>query len=204
MGTLALDLFITLDGVYQSPGSADEDREDGFALGGWQGAYVEDETGEVIVAGIQRMDALLLGRKTYDIFAAYWPNQARDNPIAAKFNAIPKFVVSRSLARPAWEGTTALSSIADVEPLKERFGDVRIVGSGALARALLEAGVLDRLNLYLYPLTLGSGKRLFPDGSAVPAAFRLAQPPRAFPKGAIALVYERAGVPVTGVDMGEG
>ena len=89
MGILSVDLFITLDGVYQGPGGPDEDLEGGFAFGGWQAAYSDEETGEAIVAGIDRMDALLLGRKTYDIFAAFWPTRGEDDPIAATFNALP-------------------------------------------------------------------------------------------------------------------
>lgn len=203
MGILSVDLFITLDGVYQAPGGPDEDREGGFEFGGWQGAYFDDETGEAVGAGIDRMDALLLGRKTYDIFAGFWPTRGNDDPIAVTFNALPKFVVSRSLTEPEWEGTTALSDVAEVASLKDRFDDIHVIGSGGLARSLLEADLVDRLNLYLYPLTFGSGKRLFADGAGVPAAFRLAQPPQAFPKGAVSLVYERAGAPITGVDISQ-
>lgn len=96
MGILAVDLFITLDGVYQAPGGPDEDPSGGFAYGGWQAPYFDNESGAMIGAGIDRLDALLLGRTTYDIFAGYWPHQG-DNPIAAKFNAVPKFVASRTL-----------------------------------------------------------------------------------------------------------
>ena len=88
--------------------------------------------------------------------------------------------------------------------LKDRFDDIHVIGSGDLARSLLEADLVDRLNLFLYPLTFGSGKRLFPDGTGVPAAFRFVQPPTAFPKGAISLVYERAGEPITGIDISQG
>jgi dihydrofolate reductase len=203
MGILSVDLFITLDGVYQAPGGPDEDREGGFEFGGWQWAYSDDETGEAIVAGINRMDALLLGRKTYDIFSAFWPSRGDDDPIAVTFNALPKFVVSRSLSDPGWEGTTALSDVAEVAAVKDRFEDVHVIGSGDLTRSLLDADLVDRLNLFLYPLTFGSGKRLFPDGTGVPAAFRLAQPPQAFPKGAISLVYEPAGAPITGIDISQ-
>jgi dihydrofolate reductase len=203
MGILSVDLFITLDGVYQAPGGPDEDREGGFQFGGWQGAYFDDETGAAIGAGIDRMDALLLGRKTYDIFAGFWPTRGNDDPIAVTFNALPKFVVSRSLTEPEWVGTTALSDVAEVASLKDRFEDIHVIGSGGLARSLLEADLVDRLNLFLYPLTFGSGKRLFADGAGVPAAFRLAQPPQAFPKGAVSLVYERAGAPITGVDISQ-
>ncbi len=201
MGILTANLFITLDGVYQAPGGPEEDREGGFEFGGWQAAYFDDETGEAIGAGIDRMDALLLGRKTYDIFAGFWPHQ--EDHIGTTFNALPKFVVSESLTKPEWEGTTSVSEISKLEDVKERFDDIHMFGSGHLIRSLLEAELLDRLNLFLYPLTFGSGKRLFADGSGVPAAFRFAEPPRAFPKGAVLLSYERAGTPITGITIGQ-
>lgn len=203
MGIISVDLFITLDGVYQAPGGPDEDREGGFQFGGWQAPYFDDESGAAVGSGIERMDALLLGRKTYDIFAAYWPNQG-DDPIASTFNTLPKFVVSRSLTAPSWAGTTVLSDAAtDVRALKDRFDEIHVIGSGDLVRSLLEADVVDQLNLFLYPLTFGSGKRLFADNTGVPAAFRLAQPAQSFPKGATWLVYERAGEPVTGIDISQ-
>jgi len=203
MGIVQLDLFITLDGVYQAPGGPDEDREGGFGFGGWQGAYFDDESGQAIGAGIERLDALLLGRKTYDIFAGYWPNQSADDPIARKFNAVPKFVASRTLANPTWEGTTVLTDpAAEVPALKDRFDEIHLFGSGNLVTSLLGDNLLDRMNLLLYPLTFGSGKRLFGDGT-VPAAFTLAKPPQAFPKGAVSLVYDRAGEPVTGIDISQ-
>ena len=201
MGMLAVDLFITLDGVYQAPGGPEEDPEHGFEYGGWQAPYLDDESGAVIGAGIDRLDALLLGRKTYDIFAGYWPDQG-DDPIAVKFNAVPKFVASRTLTDPTWQGTTVVSDVAtDVRAIKDRFDEIHVIGSGDLARSLLAADLVDRLNLYLYPIAFGTGKRLF-DAGTVPAAFRLAEPPVAYPKGAVSLVYERAGVPVTGIQMG--
>ncbi len=202
MGMISVGLFITLDGVYQAPGGPDEDRGGGFAFGGWQAAYAEASSGEAIGGRIDRMDALLLGRRTYEIFADYWPDQGDDFPIAAKLNAVPKFVVSRSLTNPTWEGTTALTDVAQVQALKNRFDEIQVIGSGHLVRSLLEADLVDQLSLFLYPLTLGSGKRLFPDGAGVPAAFRLAQPPQGFPKGTTWLVYERAGAPVSGIDIG--
>ncbi|MHA6511952.1 dihydrofolate reductase family protein [Tessaracoccus sp. Z1128] len=197
MGILAVDLFITLDGVYQAPGGPDEDRSGGFEYGGWQAPYFDDESGAMIGAGIDRLDALLLGRTTYDIFAGYWPNRG-DNPVAVKFNAVPKFVASRTLTNASWAGTAVVSDVAtEVAALKGRFNEIHVIGSGNLARSLFAADLVDRLNLYLYPVVFGTGKRLF-DGT-VPAAFRLAELPVAFPKGAVSLVYERAGVPVTGI-----
>ncbi len=199
MGILAVDLFVTLDGVYQAPGGPDEDRSGGFEFGGWQASYFDDESGAMISAGIDRLDALLLGRTTYDIFAGYWPYQG-DNPIAVTLNAVPKFVASRTLTEASWAGTTVVSEVGpEVRALKDRFREIHVIGSGVLARSLLAHGLVDRLNLYVYPVVFGAGKRLF-DG-AVPAAFRLAQPPVAFPMGALSLVYEPAGVPVTGIAM---
>ena len=97
MGIIAADLFITLDGVYQAPGGRDEDRTDGFVFGGWQAPFRDELIGASIMSSIERTDALLLGRRTYDIFAGFWPFQAMTGPIAAKFAAIPKYVVSRTL-----------------------------------------------------------------------------------------------------------
>ena len=201
MGIIQVNLFSTLDGVYQAPGGPDEDRAGRFEYGGWQGAYVDDESGATIGADIERLEALLLGRRTYDIFAGYWPFRGDADPIAVKFNAVPKFVVSRTLTDPSWEGTTVLrDAAAEVRALKDRFDEVHVFGSGDLVTTLLREDLVDRLHLLLYPLLLGSGKRVFGDGTA-PAAFTVVQPPRAFPKGAVSLVYERAGDPVTGVDL---
>ncbi|WP_413249502.1 dihydrofolate reductase family protein [Sinomonas flava] len=120
-----------------------------------------------------------------------------------RWAAVPKFVVSRTLTDASWEGTTVLPDAAEVAPLKDRFEDIHIIGSGAPGRSLLEADVANRLNLAVCPLTFGSGKRLFPDGTGLPAAFRFVQPPQAFPRGAVLLAYERAGTPITGITIGE-
>lgn len=201
MGILTATIFLTLDGVYQAPGGPDEDTSSGFELGGWQGAFLDDESGEAIGGGIERLDALLMGRRTYDIFASYWPG--RPDPVGTKFDAIPKFVASRTLAEPpSWAGTTIVRDVArEVAELKPRFGEIGMFGSGELIRGLIAEGVLDRLEVYLYPVALGTGKRLFDD--VVPSAFRLAQPARTFPSGALGLVYEPAGPPTTGISMDE-
>ena len=190
MGIIVANLFLTLDGVYQAPGGSDEDTEDGFAFGGWQLPVSDDEAEAAIEAEISRIDALLLGRKTYDIFASYWPHQSGD--IGGTLNRVPKFVVSGSLADPSWAGTTVLPDATAAGRLREEFGQVHMFGSGVLIRSLLAADVIDRLHLWLYPVTLGQGKRLF-DAGTIPASFRLAEPARSFPKGAVSLVYERAG-----------
>lgn len=200
MGTISVDLFITLDGVYQAPGGPEEDPGGGFEFGGWQAAYLDDESGELITAGIARFDALLLGRKTYDIFAAFWPSAPAD-PIADKLNEVPKFVVSHTAFEPTWDGTTVLTDVAtEVAELKDRFESIHVIGSGDLTRSLLQHDLADRLILYVYPIAFGTGKRLF--DRELPAAFRLAEPPRAFPKGAVLLSYERAGAPITGLVIG--
>jgi dihydrofolate reductase len=190
VGIIVANLFLTLDGVYQAPGGREEDTEGNFTFGGWQAPVSDDESGAAIGAEIAKIDALLLGRKTYDIFAAYWPHQSDE--IGGTLNRVPKFVVSKSLAAPGWEGTTVLPDATAAGRLREEYGEVHMFGSGVLIRSLLAAGVLDRLHVWLYPVTLGQGKRLFDAGTS-PASFRLAEPARSFPKGAVSLVYERAG-----------
>ncbi|RKO19734.1 deaminase [Pseudarthrobacter phenanthrenivorans] len=190
MGIIVANLFLTLDGVYQAPGGREEDSEGGFTFGGWQAPVSDDESEAAIEAEINKIDALLLGRKTYDIFAAYWPHQSGD--IGGTLNRVPKFVVSTTLSDPAWAGTSVLPDPGAAGRLRDEFDEVHMFGSGALIRSLLAGNVLDRLHLWLYPVTLGQGKRLF-DAGTIPATFRLAEPARSFPKGAVSLVYERAG-----------
>lgn len=197
MGIIAADLFMTLDGVYQAPGGRDEDSEGDFPFGGWQAPFGEEVIGASIMATIGRTDALLLGRRTYDIFSAYWPFQPMDNPVAKKFASIPKFVVSRSLENPSWADTTVLPDAAAVGPLRDEYDEVHTWGSGDLLRSLLAAGLLDRLNLWLYPIALGTGKRLF-DTGIVPTTFRPARPAVVSDAGVMALVFEPAGDIVTG------
>jgi dihydrofolate reductase len=190
VGIIVANLFLTLDGVYQAPGGREEDTEGNFAFGGWQAPVSDDEAGAAIGEEIAKIDALLLGRKTYDIFAAYWPHQSDE--IGGTLNRVPKFVVSKGLTSPGWEGTTVLPDATAAGRLRDEYGEVHMFGSGVLIRSLLAANVLDRLHIWLYPVTLGQGKRLF-DAGTIPASFRLAEPARSFPKGAVSLVYERAG-----------
>jgi dihydrofolate reductase len=190
VGIIVANLFLTLDGVYQAPGGREEDIEGNFAFGGWQAPVSDDEAGAAIGEEVAKIDALLLGRTTYDIFAAYWPHQSDE--IGGTLNRVPKFVVSKSLTAPGWAGTTVLPDATAAGRLRDEYGEVHMFGSGVLIRSLLAADVLDRLHLWLYPVTLGQGKRLF-DAGTIPASFRLAEPARSFPKGAVSLVYERAG-----------
>ena len=198
MGQLVVDMFVTLDGVLQAPGEPDEDREGGFDHGGWQAPYFEEESGQRIGEHLAQMDALLLGRKTYEIFAAYWPKAAAENPIAAVLNTAPKFVASRTLDHVDWESSTLLEGdVAQaVARLKPDYEQMHVIGSGDLTQTLLRHDLVDRLNLWVYPVVLGTGKRLFGDGAS-PAALRLVES-ATFPSGAVLLVYERAGKPTYG------
>jgi dihydrofolate reductase len=203
MGIVVAHEFVTLDGVMQAPGAPDEDREGGFKHGGWQAPYVGDDAGSLVFEQYQSMDALLLGRKTYDIFAGYWPRAAADIPFTALFNDAPKYVVSRSMERANWANTTILrgADAAEFAPVKERHSEVHLVGSGSLMQSLLANDLVDRINLWVYPVLLGTGKRLFGEGIA-PAAMRLLDS-RSFASGAVVLKYERVGKPGYG-NMAEG
>jgi dihydrofolate reductase len=198
MGELVVSMFTSLDGVLQGPGAPDEDREGGFEYGGWQAPYVDEKSGKVIGDHIAGLEALLLGRKTYEIFAAYWPGQPAGNPIAARLNGAPKYVASRTLDTVGWANSTLLQGdVAEaVARVKAQFGRVDVIGSGNLVQTLLGHDLVDRLNLWVFPVLLGSGKRLFAEGT-VPAALRLVES-AAFPTGAVHLVYERAGQPTFG------
>jgi dihydrofolate reductase len=196
MGALVVNMFTSLDGVLQGPGMTDEDREGGFQYGGWQAPYFDEESGKVIGDHLAGLEALLLGRKTYEIFAAFWPNQA--DPIAAQLNSAPKYVASRTLDALEWNNSQLVEGdVAEaVARLKAQFGRVDVIGSGNLVQTLLRNDLVDRLNLWVYPVLLGSGKRLFAEGT-VPTALRLVES-ATFPKGAVLLTYERAGKPTFG------
>jgi dihydrofolate reductase len=200
-GRILIDLFTTLDGVAQAPGGPDEDPSGGFPFGGWQAPFADDVAGRHIMAGISRLDALLLGRRTYDIFAAYWPNygEGEDNPIAQKLNSVPKYVASRGAPALTWAGSTQLAGdvLADVDALRDRYREIHVIGSIDFAHTLINAQLFDELVLWVYPIVLGQGKKVFPDGVA-PGRMRLVAPPEAGSAGAVTLRYAPAGVPTTG------
>lgn len=202
-GRLSIDLFTTLDGVQQAPGGPEEDREGGFAFGGWQAPLLDDLAGEQVGEGIERMDALLLGRKTYDIFAAYWPGQldGADSPIARRFDAIPKYVASREGLDLEWRGSRLLGTDlpAAIAELRERHADIHVIGSVDFSRTLVREGLFDVLNLWVHPVVVGAGKRLFPD-DGVPVGLTLLEPPVASEKGTVLLRYGPGG-PVRTGDM---
>ncbi|WP_435158311.1 dihydrofolate reductase family protein [Haladaptatus sp. DFWS20] len=163
--------FLSLDGVMQAPGGSDEDREGGFEHGGWQMQYFDEVYGDTVSEGIFTSDALLLGRKTYEIFAAYWPT-ATDEEVSGGFanlmNSIDKYVASRTLDTVEWQNSTLFKGdVAEaVARLKEQSGqDIRVIGSGELVQTLMEHDLVDEYQLMIHPLVLGGGKRLFKDGS---------------------------------------
>jgi dihydrofolate reductase len=199
MGKLIVTEFVTLDGVAQAPGGPDEDRDSGFTQGGWQAPLFDEESGSVMFDHARSMDALLLGRKTYEIFANYWPTAPEEIPFTGLLNSVPKYVASRTLAGPlAWEGSSLVAEdlARGVTSLKERHDEVHVIGSLDLVQSLLRFGLVDRLNLWLYPLLLGRGKQVFGDGT-VPTALRLTESVT-YPNGTLQLAYDTVGVPTYG------
>ncbi|GAA2488538.1 dihydrofolate reductase family protein [Streptomyces gobitricini] len=176
MAKLTLTTFTTLDGVMQAPGGPDEDRTDGFEYGGWSVPFVDEDFGRFMDEVFGRVDAFLLGRRTYEIFASYWPEVTDENdPVASRLNALPKYVVSRTLGKAGWNNSTVISGdlTEEVNRLKQRPGhEIQVHGSARLAQSLIALGLVDELNLLVYPVFLGKGRRLFPDGGS-PTAFEL-------------------------------
>ncbi|WP_276253121.1 dihydrofolate reductase family protein [Halomontanus rarus] len=193
-GTLVVGTFLTLDGVMQAPGGPDEDRDGGFEHGGWSVNYWDEQMGEIIDGQFAEVDALLLGRKTYEIFAAHWPHvDTEDDPMASKLNSMPKYVASRTLDAVEWNNSTLLSrGVAEaVENLKERGDVIMTQGSHDLIQTLLAHDLVDEFWLWIFPLVLGNGKRLFGDGT-IPTALELTNA-EASSTGVQMLRYERTG-----------
>ncbi|WP_374538391.1 dihydrofolate reductase family protein [Micromonospora aurantiaca (nom. illeg.)] len=199
MGKLIVTEFLTLDGVAQAPGEPDEDREGGFNHGGWQMPLLDEKSGAVMFQQASSMGALLLGRKTYDIFAGYWPKAPADIPFTGLLNGVPKYVASRTLAEPlTWTNSSLVKGdLAErVTEMNGRHGEVHVIGSLDLVQSLLRLGLVDRLNLWVYPVVLGTGKRLFGEGT-VPSALRLTESVT-HAHGTLQLTYEPAGAPTYG------
>ena len=200
MRRLTVTTFLTLDGVMQGPGGPDEDRESGFLHGGWQAPYVDDAMGRLVTEGITDADGFLLGRKTYDIFASYWPKITDpNNPIATALNSRPKYVVSRSLDRVTWSNSSLIQGdvIAELRKLRQQPGrTVHTWGSSDLLQTLLKNDLVDEYRLFIFPVVLGSGKRLFASGT-VPAALKQVESVTTG-KGATYHRFERAGKPEYG------
>ncbi|MBZ6287138.1 dihydrofolate reductase family protein [Streptomyces olivaceus] len=164
--------FLTLDGVMQAPGGPDEDAEGGFEHGGWQRPVDDEEVGTAVAGWYERSDAMLLGRKTYEIFASYWPTADPTDPFTDRMNGMHKYVASRTLTSVEWRNSTLLEG--DVAEAVRRLkasdgGDINVVGSGDLAQTLMRHGLVDEYRLTIHPVIVGTGKRLFADG-AIPTA----------------------------------
>jgi dihydrofolate reductase len=196
MRKIIVGAMVSMDGVMQAPGGPSEDPTKGFTLGGWVMPYFDREFGEELDRLFKDKFDLLLGRKTYEIFAAYWPYYDRDAPhrgIATLFNDITKYVVSRSgEVDSSWAGSVLLRDIADVKRLQQEDGPNLVTqGSTELVHALLANDLVDAMSIFTVPVVLGGGKRLFADGS-MPRSFTLTSS-RVSPSGLIVGHYERGG-----------
>ena len=198
MRKLIVSTFLTLDGVMQAPGGPEEDDSGGFAHGGWSVNYWDDRMGEVMGAAMSVPFDLVLGRKTYDIFAAYWPHASEEQG-AKPLNDATKHVASRSRPTLEWRNSVLIEGDAaeGIAALKEQDGpELQVHGSGNLVQTLLRHGLVDEYRLWFFPVVIGSGKRLFADGT-VPAALRLVDS-QVSTTGVVMGRYEPAGEIVTG------
>jgi dihydrofolate reductase len=192
MRKVVVGTFLTLDGVMQAPGDSQEDTEGGFKHGGWQMPYFDEDSGKIMDESIAATEVLLLGRKTYQIFAAYWPTAPADDPIAQKFNSIPKYVVSTTLKKADWNNSTLIRKnvVEEVARLKQQPGSgiVSVTGSGKLAQTLMKHNLVDEYVLWINPIVLGSGKRLFENG-VVPSNLKLVDS-KTTGSGVLVLTYQ--------------
>ncbi|MFD0269438.1 dihydrofolate reductase family protein [Streptomyces sp. NPDC127106] len=198
MGKLTLTTFLTLDGVMQAPGGPDEDRRGGFAYGGWVVPFFDDAAGAFVDENFDRAGAFLLGRRTYEIFAAYWPQKTDPaDKIASRLNSLPKYVASTTLKDPEWAGTTVVdgeepqSEIMRVKDGLEEGKELQVHGSGLLAQWLLARDLVDEMHLMVFPVYLGGGQRLFPTGG-LPTACELVSS-RTTPNGIAIHTYRPKG-----------
>ncbi len=186
--------FLTLDGVMQAPGGPDEDRDGGFKFGGWTAPYFDEEAGKIMAEQMAGEYDLLLGRKTFEIFANYWPEHTQEWP---QVNDITKYVASSTLTEHKWKPSVFLKNDNDIKKLKESDGpDLQVYGSGELVQTLLRHDLVDELWLKTFPVTLGGGKKLFADGT-IPKAFTLVET-KTSPSGVIFANFKRAGEVKTG------
>ncbi len=187
--------FITLDGVMQAPGGREEDTTDGFAYGGWQTSFPEDEKLVPILNEFFGIPfELLLGKTTYDIFASFWPHATTDMEVAVPFNSAKKYVVSHESLEPSWNNSHCITGdvVAQIKELKEQDGpDLWVWGSGNLIQTLLKHDLVDRMHLWIHPITIGTGKRLFAEGTQA-KGFKLIDS-KVGATGIIFATYEPAG-----------
>jgi dihydrofolate reductase len=196
MRKLVVGTFVTLDGVMQAPGGPEEDRSGGFEHGGWLVPYFDDMLGRRMVEWTQAADGVILGRKTYEIFAAHWPHIGDEDPIAAKLNRVRKYVASRTLKRVEWKNAELIQGdVAEaIAGLKHQpGGELQVTGSQDLIQTLLSHNLVDEFRLLVFPVLLGTGKRLFAEGT-VPASLRLITSEQSS-TGVSVQVYQSAGKP---------
>ena len=171
MSKVVVTNSLTLDGVMQAPGNPDEDRSGGFEHGGWQLAYFDDIFGSVMMEAFAATGGMLLGRRTYETFAAHWPKQPADDPLAGMMNGLQKYVVSTTLTEPlGWQNSTLIRTDlpAEIAKLKKGSGkEIQVIGSGELAQTLIRHDLVDSYRLMIHPLVLGTGKRLFREGTSL-------------------------------------
>jgi dihydrofolate reductase len=168
MRKIVTGTFVTLDGVMQAPGGPEEDREGGFAQGGWSFGYWDQMMGDVMGKMMKSPFELLLGKKTYDIFAAYWPNAKSDLDVKEKFNSTRKYVVSKRPVKLSWQNSTLVTGdvVKEIKRLKAMDGpDLLVQGSGKLIQTLLAHDLIDTMHVWTFPVTVGAGKRLFAEGT---------------------------------------
>jgi dihydrofolate reductase len=191
--------FVSLDGVMQAPGGPEEDASDGFKYGGWTANYWDEMMGSVMGGFMSTPFEMLLGRKTYDIFASYWPDAKEDSEIKDKFNATKKYVVSHNPLELSWKGSELVTGdvAKRIKELKEQNGpDLWIHGSGNLIQTLLKENLIDRMHVWIFPVTIGTGKRLFAEGTQA-QGLKLVDSKTSF-TGVIIATYEPAGELKTG------
>ena len=196
MGELHVNMKITLDGVIQANGGPDGQDGD-FPYAGWERPFGDAESGAQTVADVQASDALLLGHTTYEIFRGYWPGQPDE--IGRAFDRVPKYVASRGTPELTWETSTQLTDAGtEVRDLREKHQQIHVWGSGNLLQTLFREALVDQVNLWMCPVVIGQGKKLFPEGTAA-TRFELVEPPRSYPGGAMLLRYRcLEGPPETG------
>lgn len=199
MAILTVTTFVTLDGVMQAPGGPEEDPSSSFTHGGWSFPFADADFGAFMTDVFTRTSAFLLGRATYEIFAGYWPKVTDPaDPIASKLNALPKYVASKTLTKATWNPSTIVHNVArDVATLKKDLsGELQVHGSAGLIQTLLQHDLVDELNVLTYPVLLGTGKKLFGEGT-IPTGLKLKRS-KVSSAGVVMSVYERTGKPTYG------